>query len=97
MLLLVEYWIHQVLTWGAIGLSLWGAIDAVTRPMAAYVAAEKLTKPAWIAICAVAGLVIYLFGFLSFLGLPAMVAVGVYLADVRPALREIQQGGGSRW
>ena len=82
----------QVLSWGALALAVWALVDAVIRPAPAFVAAGKLTKPAWLAITAVAGVVVYYFGLLSFLGLPAVVAAVVYLVDVRPAVRGLRRG-----
>lgn len=75
-----------------LALCAWALIDALIRPAAAYVAAGKLTKPAWGAITGIALVVLYLFGPLSFLGLPAVVAGIVYLVDVRPALRGLEHG-----
>ena len=81
-----------VLGLGALGLKVWALVDAITRPQAAYVAAGKLTKTAWVAILAVAVLlggadVMGLFGLLG------TVAAIVYLVDVRPAVRELRRGG----
>lgn len=95
-MLVVEAYISLGLSWIGVALAVWAFIDALSRPAAAFTAADKLNKAAWVAIPAVCGLVLFFVGFLTFLGLPAMVAVGVYLADVRPAVREIQQGG-YRW
>jgi hypothetical protein len=82
-----------VLFWGTLALAVWALVDALIRPAEAYVAAGKLTKPAWIAITAVAGVLLYVMGGpLSFLGLPAVVASVVYLVDVRPALRGLRRG-----
>ena len=74
----------------------WALVDCVTRPANAFEAAGKLTKPAWLAITAIALVVGMLFGPLGILGLAGIVASIVYMVDVRPALREIQ-GGGNRW
>lgn len=93
---IAEYYIALGLDYGALALCLWALVDALVRPAVAFPAADKLTKPAWIGIVVLAGLVLYFMGFMSFLGIFASVAVGVYLADVRPAVRELQQGG-SRW
>ena len=82
----------QVLTWAALALAAWALVDAVVRPAPAFVAAGKLTKPAWLAITAIAAVVVYFFGLLSFLGLPAIVAAVVYLVDVRPAVRGLRRG-----
>ncbi|MGY1726245.1 DUF2516 family protein [Geodermatophilus sp. SYSU D01062] len=73
----------------------WAFVDAVIRPAAGYVAAGKLSKPAWAAITALAAVVIYLQGPMTFLGLPAVIATIVYLVDVRPAVRGVQRGNSS--
>jgi Protein of unknown function (DUF2516) len=79
---------------------IWAAVDAVRRPAAAYAAAGKLTKQLWLIILGVA----LLFGlagavqFVSILGiLPIIgfIAAAVYLADVRPAVRQYGGGGSS--
>jgi Protein of unknown function (DUF2516) len=74
----------------------WALVDCVLRPAKAFEAAGKLTKPAWLAITAIALVVGLLFGPLGILGLAGIVASIVYLVDVRPAVRQIQ-GGGDRW
>jgi hypothetical protein len=81
-----------VLTYGALALTIWAFVDALVRPAPAFVAAGKLTKPGWAAITGIAGLVIYYFGVMSFLGLPAVIAAVVYLVDVRPAVRGLRRG-----
>lgn len=63
---------------------------AIQRPDA-YTAADKLTKPVWLVILGVAGLLALVLGAGSVLGTAiAAVAAGVYLVDVRPKLLEIQ-------
>lgn len=91
-----QFYLSEALRWGAVALAVWAIIDSAYRPVAAYTAAEKLTKPAWLLINLVSGVVLYFFGFMEILGLVATIAVGVYLADVRPAVRGIQRGD-SRW
>ena len=90
LLLLVVHWV-------VVGLGLWALVDALVRPAPAYVAAGKLTKPAWAAITALALLIAYFTPMFSFLWLPAVVGSIVYLVDVRPAVRGMRRGGGSRW
>lgn len=93
-----------------LGVALLGAcvfafVDSLLRRSDAYAAAGKLTKGKWVAITGVAALVALLVvqGPLSLFGIVAAVAAGVYFADVRPALREVEtrRGGrgrdGSRW
>ncbi len=60
---------------------------ALQRPDA-YTAADKLTKPAWLAILGVCALLSFVLGVTG--TVIAAVAAGVYLADVRPRLLEVQ-------
>jgi hypothetical protein len=80
------------LYYATLALTVWAFADAVIRPAAGYVAAGKLTKPAWAGITALAAVVIYLQGPMTFLGLPAVIAAVVYLVDVRPTVRAVQRG-----
>ena len=90
--------VFLVLTWGALALTAWALVDALIRPADGFVAAGKLTKPAWAAITALSIAVIYFFGPISFLGLPAIIAAVVYLVDVRPAVRGLRRGNsGNNW
>lgn len=75
-----------------LGLKIWALGDACVRPAAAFPVAGKLTKPAWIAILALA-LLLTGGGFLGVLALIGTVAAIVYLVDVRPAVRGIRPGG----
>lgn len=72
--------------------ALFAFVDALIRPAPAYVAAGKLTKPAWAAITGVAALALFLFGLRAFWTIPAIVASLVYLVDVRPAVRGMSGG-----
>jgi hypothetical protein len=84
--------VFTALYWGALALTAWAFVDAVFRPANGFVAAGKLTKPGWAAITGIAALVVFWFGPMSFLGLPAIVAAVVYLVDVRPAVRGLKRG-----
>jgi len=77
-------------------LHVWALVDCLTRPANAFEAAGKLTKPAWLAITAIALGLGLLSNPLGLFGLAAIVASIVYLVDVRPAVKEIK-GGGNRW
>ncbi|MBB3085035.1 DUF2516 family protein [Geodermatophilus sabuli] len=87
--------IYLGLYYGALVLTAYALVDALIRPAAGYVAAGKLTKPAWAAITGLAVLVVFWQGPMSFLGLPAIIAAIVYLVDVRPAVRGLRRGGSS--
>lgn len=76
-------------------------VHALTQRADAFTAADKLTKPAWLGITGASLLVLIVFqnGPLSAGGLfwlAALVAVLVYIVDVKPALVRVQ-GGGQRW
>ena len=68
-------------------------IDAVSHKPAAYVAADKLTKPAWLIILGIAlAAHMLIWSPMSFLNLIGTVAAIVYLVDARPALRAMTRG-----
>lgn len=89
-------WTDRVLFWGLVALKAWALVDCVTRKAAAFPAVDKLTKPAWLTILVLSGL---LGSWLSPspigpLSLISTIVAAVYLADVRPAVREITGGSG---
>ena len=92
-----EYWLLFVVWVGVFALQLWALFDCVTRRAAAFTAAGKLSKPAWVGITAVSALFSLWLKLNDglMLTLIAIIASLVYLADVRPAVREIS--GPSRW
>ena len=69
---------------------LWALVDAITRPAAAYPAADKQTKAFWIwllgAFFVAHVLFQSVFGPLSLIG---TVAAFVYIVDVKPALASV--------
>lgn len=68
----------------------WAFVDAVARRPEAFVAADKLTKPAWLIILGIALAAHMLFwNPVSFLNLIGIVAALVYLVDARPAMRAL--------
>jgi hypothetical protein len=92
----IENGLLLVLFLGVLALQLWALVDCVTRKAAAFPAAGKLTKPTWILLTAVAvAPVILLQNVTNLLAYIGIIVSCVYLADVRPAVREIS--GPSRW
>lgn len=91
-------WTDDILFIGLVALRLWALGDCVTRKARAFPAADKLTKPAWIAILLIAGVLGTLLGrpyapgsVAGVFSLISAVVATVYLADVRPAVREISR------
>ena len=78
----------------------WAFIDAITRPGQAFVATGKQTKQLWLIILGVAAVVglagaVYGVGPTSILPVAAFVAAAIYLADVRPKVKNFPKNGGS--
>jgi len=68
----------------------WAFVDAVSHRPEAYVAADKLTKPAWLIILGIAlAAHMLIWSPMSFLNLIGTVAAIVYIVDARPALRSL--------
>lgn len=93
------YWTDNALFWGLIVLRVWALLDCITRRAAAFPAVDKLTKPAWLAILVIAGFLGTVFSspdnpssVVSVFSLISAVVAAVYLADVRPAVREVSDG-----
>ena len=81
----------------AVGLAMFIAmtfalLDALRQPKEAYLAGDKLTKPAWCIILGVALAAHVLLSQLDPKSLPSLVGIVatlVYLVDVRPTLRAL--------
>jgi hypothetical protein len=73
----------------------WAFIDAITRPAQAFVAAGKQTKLIWLIILGIAfvlGLYAAAYGGVTgFLSVAAFAAAAIYLADVRPKVKEFRR------
>ena len=94
----LDIWVFEVLHWLAIPVGLFAFIHAALQRADAYTATDKLTKPAWLGITGGATAALVLFAPASsflILWLIALVAVLVYIVDVKPAVTEVQRG--PRW
>lgn len=79
----------NVLSWAVLIVTVYAFVNAAMQRPDAYTATDKLTKPVWLVILGVAGLLSLVLG--QTLGtVIAAVASGVYLVDVRPKLLEVQ-------
>ena len=86
----IESWVSFVLFVAAAVMEVFALCDAIMRPTAAYAATDKLTKPAWLLILALSVLTCVAFRFsILIFGILGIIAAGVYLADVRPALKQV--------
>jgi uncharacterized membrane protein YiaA len=85
---------------GAFVVEAFAFIDAIRRPTNAFTAVGKQTKPLWLIILGVAFLIgiggaLNILTIVSFLPIIAFVAAAIYLADVRPKVKDIKGGSSS--
>lgn len=90
-----------VLLLGAFVIETWAFVDVLIRPAAAFPAAGKQTKPIWLLILGVAWVIgiggaVGKLQLLSIFPIVAFVAAAIYLVDVRPKVKLIKPGSGSR-
>jgi Protein of unknown function (DUF2516) len=88
-----------IISLGVLCLSVFALIDAAIRPAQVFPAAEKQTKQFWLIILGLATawqLFFGLFGGGLFIGIIGVIAVIVYIVDVRPAVRSLGRGGRSQ-
>jgi hypothetical protein len=97
----LDNWVLWAIWLLAIPVGGYAFAHAVMQRADAFTAADKLTKPAWLGITGASLLVLIVFqggprssGTLFWLA--ALVAVLVYIVDVKPAVVGVQ-GGGQRW
>ncbi|AMB39428.1 MULTISPECIES: DUF2516 family protein [Paenarthrobacter] len=90
--------VYFILGLVALALEVWAFVDCLRHRPTLFVAASKRTKTFWTALTGIA----FAIGALSLLGgggglglfgIAAVTAACVYLADVRPAVREAGSGG----
>jgi hypothetical protein len=95
----VQAFVLLLLGIGSLLLTGFAAFDALRRPGSLFPHVGRLSKPVWMGILGAAFLIsIVSFGYastLGFLNVIGVIAAGVYLAEVRPKLRQIGGGRGS--
>jgi len=90
---LLYLWTDRVLFVGLVALRAWALLDCITRHAKAFPAVDKLTKPAWLGILALSLVIGTFAGPVTWPpSLISAVITVVYLADVRPAVRDITSG-----
>ncbi|HET6501663.1 MAG TPA: DUF2516 family protein [Amycolatopsis sp.] len=92
----IAAWIMLVIGWAGTLTGLFAFIHALTQRADAFTAADRKTKPIWLAITGAGTAAMGLFGYGgagTLFWLAGIVAVLVYIVDVRPKLIEVQRGG----
>ncbi len=93
----LQSWIVLALSVGALGVEVFALVDCVRRRSDAFTAAGKRTKNFWLLVTGIATLLgVVALGGLGLLAIIAIVAAGVYLADVKPALDQVMGRGSGR-
>ncbi|MEU0519863.1 DUF2516 family protein [Streptosporangium sp. NPDC006007] len=93
------FWILSII---AFGMSAWALFHSVRTPARAFAITGKQSKKLWLIILSLATLFSFAsavgyfgsgLGQLNLFAIAAVIAAGVYLADVKPAVSEIGKGG----
>jgi hypothetical protein len=88
--------IVTIISWAGVLVGLFAFAHALTQRADAYAAADRKTKPIWLAITGGSTVAMALFGFFGpgmIFWLAGLIASLVYVVDVRPKLIEVQRGG----
>ena len=98
--LVLDEWLNALIWVVGIPVGLYAFVHALMQRSDAFTAVDKLTKPAWAGITGVGAAVLIISSGptgtpSSIFWLIALIAVLVYLVDVRPRVVEVQQG--PRW
>jgi hypothetical protein len=90
--------VQALISWGLFLFATFAFVDAALHREDAYRAASKNNKGFWLIILGVCALVMKFFPIMTFLPVIGLVAVIVYMVDVRPAVREVsgRRGGAAR-
>jgi hypothetical protein len=89
----IEGWVLLVVTLALLAVKIFALVTSLGFSPQHYQAADKLTKPAWVAILGLGVLanVLFLSNPIGLLNIAFTIATFVYLADVRPALQGLHQ------
>ena len=94
--MLLAYWIQMIIWLACIPVGIYAFVHALMQRSDAFTAVDKMTKPAWLGITAGGALVLILFrGPDTIFWIAGLVAVLVYLVDVKPKVADVQKG--SSW
>ncbi len=89
----LAFWIQQAIWWAGIPVGIFAFVHAVLQRADAFTAADKMSKPAWLGITGGGAFVLILFqGPGTIFWIAGLVAVLVYLVDVKPKVTEVQKG-----
>lgn len=95
----VQSFVLLLLGIGSLILTGFAFVDVLRRKGSLFPHVGRLTKPVWLGILGAAFLiaVVSLFAPLGILNIAGVIAAGVYLADLRPKLKQVGGGSGSSY
>jgi hypothetical protein len=86
----IQNTVLTVLTLALFVVQAWAFVDAVSHRPEAFVAADKLTKPAWLIILGIALVAhMLIWSPFSLFNLAGAIAAIVYMVDARPTIRSL--------
>ncbi|MEU9890884.1 DUF2516 family protein [Sphaerisporangium sp. NPDC051017] len=92
--------IFWLLAIAAFVMCVWAMVHAIRTPARAFAVAGKLSKQLWLLILGFATLfsfaaAVQYLSVLSIFTIASVIGSGIYLADVKPAVKDIGKGGNS--
>jgi hypothetical protein len=87
----IQGYVGLLIVFALLALKIYAFVSSLTYSAESYVAAGKLTKPAWCTILGVSVAAQLLMPGFFLVNLAATIAAIVYLVDVRPALAGLQR------
>ena len=83
-------YVWEIAGWISFGVKVLALVDIPKRPAEAFPFLNRLTKPAWLAIIIASLATHYIFAPWGLTGIIGLIACGIYLADIKPRIQEMQ-------
>ena len=82
--------VWEIAGWIAFAVKVLALIDLPKRPAEAFPFLNRQTKNTWWAIVIASVLTHYIFGAWGLFGIIGLIACGIYLADIKPKIADMQ-------